>query len=476
MAETWANFGDLHLELPATGGRRQALEQELRSAIRSGRLPGGTRLPASRTLARDLGLARGTVVDAYAQLVVEGYLRTRAGAGTIVAPGVEPLPSPETIRPAADGPSVVDLRPGTPDLGSFPRQRWVRATRSALATAPDQSLGYGEAQGDHGLRVEVAAYLGRTRGVATTPERLVVTAGFAHALTLLLQVLRDAGASRIAMEDPCLVLHRRIVRREGMGVVPIPVDGDGARPELSGDGDEEVGAAVITPAHHFPLGITLAPERRADWLAWARRHDRVVIEDDYDGEFRYDRQAIGALQGLDPDHVVYGGTTSKSLAPGVRLGWLALPERLVDPVRRASELADQRTASLSQLALAELLRDGSFDRHVRGRRTAYRARRDHLVQALAAGAPWVEPTGVAAGLHLLVRLPGATEGEVVEHLRSHDVLVGSLAPHRHRPGGEAALVVGYTRPADHEYRAAVDRLVTALSGWRGRRGCARPPR
>jgi GntR family transcriptional regulator/MocR family aminotransferase len=462
----WTNFGDLHLELPDGVGRRQGLELALRAAVQSGRLPPGTTLPASRTLARDLGLARGTVVDAYAQLVAEGYLRARAGAATTVAPGVGPAPSTAAARPMAVGPRPADLRPGDPDLGSFPRQRWLRAMRSALATAPDHALGYGDPRGDLDLRVALAAYLGRTRGVATTPDRLVVTSGFAQGLTLLLHVLRADGATRIAMEDPCLVLHRTIARREGIRVVPIPVDDDGARPDIGGD----VAAAVITPAHHFPLGVTMSPQRRADWLTWARDHDRVVIEDDYDGEFRYDRQAVGALQGLDPDHVVYGGTTSKSLAPGLRLGWLALPERLVAPMVAAKSTADQRVATLNQLAFTELLRDGSFDRHLRSRRTAYRSRRDHLVQALAATTPWAQPVGIAAGLQLLLRLPegGPTEADALEELARRDVLVGGSVVHDHHrqvPGvGGAALVVGYARPADHEYGEAIDRFVAALAG------------
>ena len=462
MQEEWSGSLDLHVELDGGGGRRAGLERALRAAIRGGRLQPGERVPSTRALAHDLGLARGTVAEAYAQLIAEGYLRTSPGAPTRVAAGLEPPPRRGDAGPAPDEPPRFDFRPGVPDVGAFPRAAWMRALRRALADAPDRALTGGDPRGRPELRAALAGYLGRTRGVLADPDRIVVCAGYTQALGALCHALRDAGVRTVAMEDPCLHHQRAVAASTGLRVAPLAVDGDGARPDTLA---AVAGAAVLTPAHQFPLGPTLAPERRAAFVVRARDRGTVLVEDDYDGEFRYGRQPVGALQGLAPDHVVYAGTSSKTLAPGLRLGWLVLPARLVEPVLAAKRVYGD-TQVLEQLALAELVRSGALDRHVRRMRQRYRRRRDALLATLAARAPALRARGIAAGLHVVLDLPsGMREDDVVARAAGRSLAVGVLGPFRHAPapGDPQGLVVGYAASPEHAYGQALAALGDVLA-------------
>jgi GntR family transcriptional regulator / MocR family aminotransferase len=459
---SWASSPDLHVALRAGGGRRAALERALRAAIRSGRLRPGERLPSTRGLAHDLGLARGTVAEAYAQLAAEGYLRTRPGAPTRVAPD---LGAPRAADGAAAGaepaPPRFDLRVGVPDVGAFPRAAWLRALRRALAAAPDDALRINDARGRPELRRALAGYLGRTRGVLADPDRIVVCSGFTQGLAILSRALRDAGAGAIAMEDPCVAHLRAIPPSAGLPVLALPVDDEGALPDVPAG----AGAAVVTPAHQFPLGATLPAGRRAALVAWARAHGTVVVEDDYDGEFRYDRQPVGALQGLGPEHVVYAGTASKTLAPGLRVGWLVLPHRLVEPVLAARRVAGGDTATLEQLALAELLESGAYDRHVRRMRQRYRRRRDELLALLAARMPAGRTRGVAAGLHLVLELPpgGPREADVIARAAARSLALHELGRFWHAPRDEPqGLVLGYAAAPEHTYSQTLAALGDVL--------------
>ena len=355
MKKTWANSGlDLHLDLPISRVRA-GLETALRDAVRDGRLHPGARLPPSRALAADLGIARNSVAEAYSQLVAEGWLTARTGSGTWVTPHrPRPQRAPAAI-PAETAPPRYDLRPGVPDLGEFPRRAWLAAARAALNAAPDHVLGYPDPRGLPQLRNALAGYLARARGVSVTGDRIVVCSGFTHALALLCQVLRARGGTAVAVEQYGPQAHRRIVRAHGLRCLALPVDGDGAVPRALG----RAAAAVLTPAHQFPLGMTLAPRRRRDFIEWATAGGGLVIEDDYDGEFRYDRQPVGAMQALAPDHIVYAGTASKSLAPGLRLGWLAVPAPLLDEVIAAKEAAGAHASGPDQLTAG---RGGGRDR------------------------------------------------------------------------------------------------------------------
>ncbi|WP_282700827.1 PLP-dependent aminotransferase family protein [Streptomyces sp. CC219B] len=461
MADTWATLGiDLHLEPAAGPGLRRGLTDALREAVRTGRLAPGTRLPSSRSLAVDLGIARNTVAEAYADLVAEGWLTARQGSGTRVAEG-------RAREPASTAPSrrtrprpAYDLVPGTPDLASFPRAAWLKAARRALAAAPHDVLGYGDPRGRVELRTALAGYLSRVRGVRADPERIVVCAGFAHGLALLGTVLRARGLHTVTVESYGLDMHWKLLAAAGLRTEPLPFDELGTDPTgLTGPG-----AVLLTPAHQFPMGAALHRDRRAAVLDWARRTGGVILEDDYDGEFRYDRQPVGALQGLDPEHVVHLGTASKSLAPGLRLAWLVLPPDLVEEVTRAKGATDT-CGVLDQLTLAEFIDSGAHDRHVRAARLRYRRRRDALVAALATHAPHIRVTGIAAGLHAVLRLPPGTEHSVVQAAAWQGLALHGLSFYRHqaaRTEPADALVVGYGTPPDHAWAGALEALSRVL--------------
>ncbi|MHA6617271.1 MocR-like pyridoxine biosynthesis transcription factor PdxR [Pseudonocardia sp. DLS-67] len=454
---------DLHLDVGAGRGRGRALEAALRAAVRSGRLAPGTRLPGTRSLAADLGLSRGTVVQAFGQLVAEGWLVGVAGSGTVVGtvPAVSHPAEPDgRPAPAHPGPAI-DLRPGRPDLSAFPRTPWAGAVRRAL-TGSAVLLDYPDPAGLPALRAAVAEHVARTRGVRASPDAVVVTAGFTQALALLARVAHRRGIRHAGVEDPSFARHRHVLRAAGLNLVPLPVDDAGADPAALPD---EPALTLLTPAHQHPYGVVLAPARRAAVVEWARRCDGFVVEDDYDGEFRYDRQPVGAMQPLDPDRVVFAGSASKTLAPGVRLGWLVVPRALRAALDAEITAFGAWAPAVDQLALADLLARGEYDRHVRRMRLVYRARRQELGARLAAvGA---SPAGVAAGLHALLPLGSAErERATVAAAERAGVHVHGLhtGGYWHRPGPDrpGALVVGYATPAGHAWRGALDALTELL--------------
>jgi len=461
----WTNSstaGELLLPLARDVGRREGLERALRSAIREGRLRPGDRVPPSRALAAELGLSRGTVVEAYAQLVAEGFLRGRQGSGTVVA--ASPLPRASRRRaPTAPAAPLFDFHAGVPDPTSFPADRWLRSLRRAMRSLPPEALGYGDPRGSEELRLALAAYLARARGVLASPEALVTCAGFMRGLSLVCEALRSLGARRIAMEDPTIAAHREVARAAGLDALALPVDECGARIELL----EEIraDAVLLTPAHQFPLGSTLSPERRSGLVDWARRTGGYVIEDDYDGEFRYDRQPVGALQALDPERVVYAGTASKTLAPALRLAWLVLPERLLEPLISTKRLADRQLPFTDELALAGMIETGDWDRHLRRMRARYRSRRDRLLEALAERAPDTRALGVSAGLHVVIELPpgGPSERDVLALARERSVGMYPLGHFwQRRRRARQGLVVGYGAPPEHRFEAALAALGDVL--------------
>jgi GntR family transcriptional regulator/MocR family aminotransferase len=477
MAEPGTNSGDsspvsgtdLHLELRGPG-LRVGLTNALREAVRTGRLTPGTRLPPSRSLAADLGVSRHTVTDAYAELVAEGWFTAQQGSGTRVAERVEPrratAAAPRT-KPAPRRPRY-EMRVGAPNLASFPRTPWLTASRRALTAAPHDAFGYGDALGRVELRTALADYLARARGVHAEPDRIVICSGFHHGLTLMAQVLKTRQVRAVAVEAYGLDLYRDLLTRAGLRTPPVHVDEHGARTEDLTH-MPEIGAVLLTPAHQHPTGGALRPDRRAAAVDWARAADGLILEDDYDGEFRYDRQPVGALQGLDPDRVVYFGSVSKSLAPGVRLGWMVLPEELVPQIAAAKGHGDYMSSALEQLTLAEFITSGAYDRHVRSMRLRYRRRRDQLVTALAQRAPHVRVAGIAAGLQAVVELPHGTERSVVQAATRQGLAVSGLAEFRHEATDlerqlpeQDALVVNYAAPSDSAWAGALDTLCRVM--------------
>ncbi|THA69239.1 PLP-dependent aminotransferase family protein [Streptomyces sp. A0958] len=466
MTDQWATFGaDLHIDPTGATGLRAGLMDALREAVRTGRLASGTRLPSSRTLAADLGIARNTVADAYAELVAEGWLTARQGSGTRVARRAESRPATAKAprpRPPRTAP-VHNLKPGSPDLATFPRAEWLKAARRALAAAPNDAFGYGDPRGRIELRTVLAEYLARARGVYADPERIVVCAGFVHGLMLLGKVLRGRRVREVAVESYGLDVHTRLLTEAGLRIPCLPLDHLGSRTgelhALRG-----AGAVLLTPAHQFPTGVPLHPDRRAAAVDWARSTGGLILEDDYDGEFRYDRQPVGALQGLDPEHVVYLGTASKSLAPGVRLGWMVVPRNLVGEVTAAKGVSDWASSALDQLTLAEFMASGAYDRHVRSMRLRYRNRRDQLVAALAERAPAIRVSGIAAGMHAVLELPEGTEAEVIRAAAWQGLAVEGLAYFRHPDADlpREALVIGYGTPTDSAWAGTLDALLRVL--------------
>ncbi len=453
--------GGLDLLLDPDAVRGRGLEAQLRAAVQTGRLPSGTTLPSTRSLARDLGIARGTAVDAYEQLVVEGYLESRRGSGTRVARG--PIRNPPAATPSdtAARPRF-DLRPGHPDLTSFPRQAWVAALRRALRGAPPSTFGYGDPRGDPDLRARLSGYLGRARGVSTDADRILLVNGFNQGLSFWARALHRRGHRHVAVEEPTQPLFRQVIQHAGFTLHPVPVDDDGLRVDLL---EESPATAVLVgPAHQFPTGSVLHPARRAALLRWAERRGGQIAEDDYDGEFRYDRASVGALQGLYPERVLYAGTASKSLAPGLRLAWIVSPADLLEDLTEERFLAERQPPILDQLALRELIESGAYDRHLRRMRQAYRRRRDRLVELLGLRAPEVRVSGIAAGLHAVLRLPaGIDDARVVDDLAAHSVAVGRAADYQAVPHEPPLLVVGYGTPPEHAVEAALDAFTRELA-------------
>jgi GntR family transcriptional regulator / MocR family aminotransferase len=444
------------------------LEQALRASIRSGRLAADSPLPSSRVLAEQLDLSRGVVVEAYEQLVAEGYLASRPGGATRVAANVATdghaaLPEMSPLPGFHPGEARINFAPGRPDVTQFPRQAWMKSLRRVMNEAPSDRLSYLDLRGAEELREALAIYLNRVRGTCAEPGQIVISNGFAQALRLVAQVLRAAGARRIAAEDPGFAEVRLAALDHGLELVPVPVDDDGL--DVAALARSRADAVVVTPAHQFPTGAVMSAERRAALVAWAVDRNAIILEDDYDAEYRYDREPIGALHGLAPDRVVYAGSASKTLAPGLRLGWMLLPRRLVEPVGTLKDQLDRGSASLEQLAFADFLSRGEFDHHLRRMRPIYRRRRDVLLGAIRRDLPGVHPVGASAGLHVLAWLPpGADEGAIVRRARDAGVWLYGLAGYGTTRGDDlGALDFGYGSVTEAEIVEGVRIVAEAMA-------------
>jgi len=444
---------------------RSQIERGLREAIRTGRLEAGERLPSSREFARVLGVSRGLVIECYGQLQGEGYLTSQVGSATRVASrGI--AVSPRSTGPAAPGQRLtVDFLPGVPDLASFPGTDWLWAQREAYRRASASALNYGDPRGAPELRHVLAGYARRVRAAAADPEHIVVCNGFTQGLNLVLSALADCGLRTVAFEDPGYdETVAAATARAGVGACPVPVDELGLRVDALEASAARV--AVLTPAHQWPTGVVLAAERRLALVDWANRHQAVIVEDDYDAEFRYDRDPVGALQGLAPERVVALGTVSKSLAPALRLGWMLCPSWLTDAVREQKRREDRGSAGLEQLALAALIESGRFDRHLRRMRTLYAHRRAALVDALAEHAPLVELSGLAAGFHAVAHLPeGTDEKRVVAEARGRSVgLYGMSAQRSDKHTTPTQLLLGFGNTGERAIRTGIAAIGDLLNG------------
>src|SRR6516165_789795 len=468
MALEWSGLAAevlLTLDRSRSVPLRAQLEDQLRQAIRSGRLAAGTRVPSSRALATALGVSRGLVQECYAQLLAEGYLISRGGSATRVATAAsraEPArqaPQPAPARLAADFAS------GVPDLASVPREDWSWAVREACRAAPNTDLGYGDPAGNSRLRGVVAGYLRRGRAAGTAAGQVIICSGMAQGLGLVLRTLAGQGLTRVGFEDPGSPASMTATAAwAGVEAVPVPVDDRGV--DLAALDATGAGAVMLTPAHQWPTGVVLAPDRRLALIDWAARRNATIIEDDYDAEFRYDREPVGALQGLAPDRVVALGTVSKSLAPALRLGWLLCPPALLGVIAEGKENGDRGSPVLDQLALAKLIESGRFDRHLRRARGTYARRRQALVAALAQHAPQVTLTGLAAGFHAVAHLPWPAEEEsVVAAAKVRSVGLYGMSPYRStgavRP---PQLVLGFGNLTERTIAAGIAAVGDLLQG------------
>lgn len=458
--EVAAGLGaDLFLDPPlantGTRGRaatlRRTLAEALRSAIRDGRLPPGTALPPYRSLAADLGVARGTVSAVYQELVAEGWLTARQGSATRVAEGAA---HPDAGRDASTVQTATatatfriqhDFSLGQPCAGMFPRTDWVRATRRVLTDCADDAFAPAHPQGRPELRLALAGYLGRTRGVRTTADRIVLGTAVQSALELL---------SRTVIGDVLAV------ESHGLGAAG-PVDDLHA----AGRRQRHTGREVVARREQDRRRAAALELVDDHALAVHRDGGAVIVEDDYDGEFRYDRDPVGALQALGPDVVIHAGSVSKSLSPAVRAGWLALPDHLVEKVVQAKGLREPDASILDQLILADLIGSGAYDRHIRRSRQAYRARRDALVDAMTATG--FRLPGIAAGLHAVIPVEHDAENALVHRAFARGIGLVGLSVFRH-PDAEplpcGGLVVGFGTPAASTYTADLEALTRLLAG------------
>ena len=453
---------DLQIDLVSGSSLRQQLEETLRDAVRSGRLAPGSLLPPSRVLAQELGVSRGVVVDSYSQLVAEGFLAAKRGSGTRVAALPAPWGRSGAAAPRQRTPFRYDLRPGQADFHAFPRRRWQAVVTRALRDLADTRLTYAPHRGAPELRIAVAAYLRRARAVAAESEHVVISCGVSHGLLAVLAALRRRGARRVAIEDPGWRWQRRTVVRVGLEPVPVRVDADGL--VVSDLAALDVDAVMVTAAHQYPTGVVLSPDRRDALIAWARSHNAVILEDDYDAEYRYDHDPMAALQGLAPERVAYVGTVSKTLAPALRIGWIVSPPRLLGDVEQEFRISAAQPPTIDQVALATLIEDGGLDRHLRAMRRRYRIKRELLIETLAEHAPELRVSGAAAGLHVMAWLPERCDEHGVA-ARAGELGVGVHELHRNCTAESEwppALLLGYALPTEPEISAGAQLLAQAI--------------
>jgi len=384
-------------------------------------------------------------------------VRARQGQSTVVAPVAVPLRAEDDRNPLGQPPAH-DFRPGAPTTGSFPRKEWQRSLSTVLREAPDDAFGYGDPRGRLELREALAEYVARTRKVHAEAGALRIYAGFASSLGFLAEMFLRRGINRIAVEQPMLPFHRQILELAGLKTVRVPVDDQGLSAGALIDSGAQ--AVLVTPSNHQPLGVTMSAIRRNELIEWADTVDGWIIEDDYDGEFRYDRHPIGALQGLNADRVVYGGTASKAMGPGVHVSWLVVPSELRRDLAVVTHLR-AGVSTINQLALADLLNRGDYDRHVRHQRRSYQRRRADM-HALLAQVPWLQVAPGEAGMHLVANIIDSSVTEADVLAVADRISVGLTGLQTHFEHDNPGLVINVTRPPDHHIATATDVLIGML--------------
>lgn len=470
---------------PWRRGGAADVRRQAREAILSGALRPGTRLPPTRVLAAELGVARATIVLAYEQLLAEGYLAARAGSGTYVAsdlssvvdapaspparsgPAPEPPPRAATYADAFGGAPFADERPfntGRTLLDAAAQAAWTRAGRRALRAFGPEHLGYGDPCGDPELRALIAAYLAAARGVRCGPEQVIVTSGAQHALDLVIRILLGPGTP-VWVEDPGYGWTLQALLAGQAQVHPVPVDREGLVVAEGVAAAPRARAVFVTPSHQYPLGVPLSMARRLELLAWARQTGAWVVEDDYQSEFRYAGAPLTALQGLDGgERVLYVGTFNKAIFPGLRLGYLVAPHALLPALGNARQTIDRQPPTLTQAMVAGFMREGDFAAHVRRRRIAYRAQRDALVGELrAALGDVLEVEAPGQGMHLVAHLKdGRCDIEAERAAAEAGVIVRAVSRLYREAPPRPGLILGFSGFPVAAMRPAVARLAAAL--------------
>ncbi|MCO6185743.1 PLP-dependent aminotransferase family protein [Rhizobium sp. L1K21] len=465
MQKNKSNFPDwsgLIPILPDGGPRQRALYGELRRLIETRRLMPGEKLPPSRMLSQELGVSRGLVVGAYDQLIAEGYAETLQGSGTFVARDV---PQASHAPAVARRRTVVkEVLPGTLGCGTADEttlRAFRQLFRKVLERPPETLFTYASPQGDIGLRQEVASYLRSARGMRVDPDQVMITSGTQASLYLIANAVLKRG-DEVWMEDPGYKNARRALDEAGMRVVPVPVDREGLDPEKGRVLADNARAVYLTPSHQFPLGVTLTMPRRKALIEWASRVGAWIIEDDYDSEFRYTGAPLAALQGMDGEgRVIYLGTFSKVVLPGLRLGYAVVPEALFDKVLDLRKRVDRSPNALTEAVMAGFMREGHFSSHIRRARKRASNARDALVEGLSRG-----PFDIRSpdqGLHLIAGLKDAEEeGRMLNAAAEAGLGVQALSTMYRGNRMEHGLVIGFSGFEPQVLRAAAQRLVEAI--------------
>lgn len=428
----------------------QQVYEQIRGFILNGHLQAGEKLPSTRDLSSSLGVARIIILNVYEQLTSEGFLEVLPRQGTFVAAGSHFLNKGKYQISAEDSENLIwphddmiDFMAATPAMDHFPRRTWGRLAKEVCMEAPDSLFGYLPPDGLSELKEELSRYLLRTRGVVSTPRQIMITSGATQALSLITEILIK-GQEYVAVEDPVTDEMRTIFSYAGASIHPIPVDEKGIQPEhLSKDYPPRF--IFVLPSHQFPLGGTLSIQRRIQLIEYARKHDCYVVEDDYDSEFTYEGTPVHSVQGMDPERVIYVGTFSKILSPALRLGYVVLPQGLVEEFKMRKWYTDRHPASLDQKILARFINEGHLDRHVRKMKKIYKDRRRVLTESLKEHFPDCSILGHAAGMHLVVEFPEITFGpESMTHFQRHGVQIYPVDSYALVKGSHShKIVMGY---------------------------------
>lgn len=441
--------------------------QYLREQILCGALQVGDKLPSTRELANYLGVSRNTILEAYEQLIAEGFLLTRTGSGTFVAEGTflekrnrRKMNFIEEVNQDAD---VIDFRSGIPDLTLFPRNIWAKLSHETWIDTEYHAFGYDQPEGRLELREILSNYLLKTRGVNCYPEQIIITSGATQALTLVAELLLHPD-DHVVIEDPITTDIQTIFQATGASLYPISVDEKGMKTVLLPH-HLDPKFVFITPSHQFPLGSTLPIQRRIELIQYVREKDSYIVEDDYDSEFRFEGLPISSVQGLEQERVIYIGSFSKILSPALRIGYVILPPHLIYKCRDLKWFSDLHTPSIDQLVLARFIKDGYLERHILKMKKLYKSRRDVLMKELKKSfSEKVTFLGYSTGLHLVTEWKDIIFSEqVMKRLGEHRVKVHPVEDHTINKGKHRnRMIIGYGHLSSEEIIEGVQRLKSAL--------------